>query len=102
MESKLEAEAAKQQSKISRMFRLDTFLLLIFVVFAWIVLSLVLPSVLSLIANHVLRAFIIVLFFVILGVYTSSIVAVYFHLRKNKTEIYMDEIHAKAAMKKAA
>lgn len=93
MDYNLEAEAAANKSKIKKMFTSDSLILLVFVVCTWMVLALVLPQVLSIIDSNTSRAFIIVLFFVTLGVYTSSMAAVYIHLKKNKSEIYMDEIH---------
>jgi predicted Kef-type K+ transport protein len=101
MDSRLEAEVAANKDKISRMFFTDSLLLLVFVVLTWIVLALVLPQVLSIVDSSGMRAFIIAVFFITLGVYTSSMLAVFFHLRRDKNEIYLDEIHAKAAMKKS-
>lgn len=101
MDSKLEAEVAANKTKISRMFFTDSLLLLVFVVLTWIVLALVLPQVLSIVDSSGMRAFIITVFFVTLAVYTSSILAVFFHLKRDKNEIYLDEIHAKAALKRS-
>lgn len=101
MENKMEAEVAANKDKIKRMFFTDSLILLVFVVLAWIVLALVLPQVLSIVESTGMRAFIIGVFFVTLGVYSSSIIAVFFHLRRDKNEIYLDEIHAKAALKKS-
>jgi len=79
-------------AKVDRMYRQDTGLVVIFIVLVWLALGFVLISISSLASNDLVRD-------VTLGAgslagifVTSALIAVLVHLKKNKAEIYKDEL----------
>lgn len=76
----------------AKMYRQDTGLVVIFIIFVWLVLGFVLISISSLAPNDLIRD-------VTLGAgsmagifVTSALIAVLVHLKKNRVGIYSDEL----------
>ena len=78
--------------KINKLYRQDTWLVFVFILFVWVVLGLVLVNVTSLAVNDVIRN--VALFVgVVAGFFvTSALVAVLVHLKKNRIALYSEEI----------
>ena len=81
-----------EEVKIGKMYRQDTGLVVISIIFVWLVLGFVLINVSSLAANELIRdetlgAGTMVGIFV-----TSSLIAVLVHLKKNRVAIYSEEL----------
>ena len=78
--------------KMDKMYRRDTRLVLIFIIFVWLVLGFVLISVSSLAANDLIRN-VTLASGMIAGIFvTSSLIAVLVHLKKNRVGIYSEEL----------
>lgn len=81
------------RSKIDKLYRQDTGLVFIFILFVWVVLGFVLMSVSSLEISDLIRHVALVAG-VLAGIFvTSALVAVLVHLKKNRLALYSEELH---------
>lgn len=77
---------------MDKMYRQDTGLVVIFIIFVWLVLGFVLISISSLAPNDLVRNVMLVAGS-IAGIFvTSSLIAVLAHLKKNRVSIYSEEL----------
>lgn len=78
--------------KIGKMYRQDTGLVVICIIFVWLVLGFVLINVSSLAANELIRD-VTLGAGTMVGIFvTSSLIAVLVHLKKNRVAIYSEEL----------
>ncbi|HWR44534.1 hypothetical protein [Sporomusa sp.] len=78
--------------KIDKMYRNDTGLVVIFIIFVWLILGYVLVSVSSLAPNDLIRN-VMLAAGVMAGIFmTTSLIAVLVHLKKNRVSVYRDEL----------
>jgi len=81
-----------QGVKIANMYRQDTVLVVIFIIFVWLVLGFVLISIIGLARNNLMRDVILVAG-LMAGIFvTSALFAVIVHLKKNRVSIYSEEL----------
>lgn len=80
------------RSKMDKMYRQDTGLVVIFIIFVWLVLGFVLISVSSLAPNDLIRNVTLVAGSMAVIFVTSSLIAVLVHLKKNRVGIYGEEL----------
>ncbi|HBW37637.1 MAG: hypothetical protein VR66_27770 [Peptococcaceae bacterium BRH_c23] len=79
-------------SKINKLYRQDTGLVFVFILFVWVVLGFVLMSVARLAVSDLIRNVALVAG-VVAGIFvTSSLVAVLVHLKKNRIALYSEEL----------
>lgn len=79
-------------SKINKLYRQDTGLVFVFILFVWVVLGFVLMSVSSLAVSDLIRNVALVAG-VVAGIFvTSALVAVLVHLKKNRIALYSEEL----------
>lgn len=79
-------------SKINKLYRQDTGLIFVFILFVWVVLGFVLMNVSSLAVNDVIRNVALVAGAVAGFFVTSALVAVLVHLKKNRITLYSEEL----------
>ncbi|MBP1759493.1 MAG: hypothetical protein H6Q63_410 [Firmicutes bacterium] len=79
-------------SKINKLYRQDTGLIFVFILFVWVVLGFVLMNVSSLAVNDVIRNVALVAGVVAGFFVTSALVAVLVHLQKNRISLYSEEL----------
>jgi len=79
-------------AKMDKMYRQDTGLVVIFIVFVWLVLGFVLISISSLAPNALIRDVIFVTGSMAGIFVTSSLIAVLVHLKNNRVGIYSEEL----------
>ncbi|MHB8077073.1 hypothetical protein [Desulfosporosinus fructosivorans] len=78
--------------KMDKMYRQDTGLVVIFIIFVWLVLGFVLVSVSSIAPNDLIRN-VTLMAGLMAGIFvTSSLIAVLVHLKKNRFGIYSEEL----------
>lgn len=77
--------------KMDKMYRQDTGLVVIFIIFVWLVLGFVLISISSLAPNVLIRNVTLVAGSMAGIFVTSSLIAVLVHLKKNRVGIYSAE-----------
>lgn len=78
--------------KMDKLYRQDTGLVLVFIIFVWLVLGFVLINVSSLAPNALIRNVTLVAGS-LAGIFvTSSLIAVLVHLKKNRVGIYSEEL----------
>lgn len=78
--------------KIGKMYRQDTGLVVICIIFVWLVLGFVLINVSSLAANELIRD-VTLGAGTMVGIFvTSALIAVLVHLKKNRVAIYSEEL----------
>jgi len=88
------------EEKIKRMYRGDANLIIAFTIFLWIVLIYTMIIVNSLAPSHTVRI-VAISAAVIAGVAaTTALIAVLGHLKKNKQELYSEDITCSYAMEK--
>ncbi|WP_407313545.1 hypothetical protein [Desulfosporosinus sp. SB140] len=76
----------------AKMYRQDTGLVLIFIIFIWLVLGFILISISGLASSDLVRDVTIVTG-LLAGIFvTSALIAVLAHLKKNKVGIYSEEL----------
>jgi len=80
------------RSKMDKMYRQDTRLVVIFIIFVWLVLGFVLINVSSLAPNDLIRNVTLVAGSMAVIFVTSSLIAVLVHLKKNRVGIYSEEL----------
>jgi len=80
------------EAKMDKMYRQDTGLVLIFIVFVWLVLGFVLINISSLAPNILIRDVNLVVGLVAGIFVTSALIAVLVHLKKNRVGIYSEEL----------
>ena len=84
-------------AKMNKMYRQDTGLIVVFIIFVWLVLGFVLINIRSLAPNDLIRD-VTLAAGSMAGIFvTSSLIAVLVHLKKNRVGIYSEELcHRKA------
>lgn len=80
------------RAKMDKMYRRDTGLVVVFIIFVWLVLGFVLISVSSLAPNDLIRNVILAAGAMAVIFVTSSLIAVLVHLKKNRVGIYNEEL----------
>jgi len=80
------------EAKMDKMYRQDTGLVVVFIIFVWLVLGFVLISVRSLAPNDLIRNVTLVVGSTAGIFVTSSLIAVMVHLKKNRVGIYSEEL----------
>lgn len=78
--------------KMDKMYRQDTGLVVVFIIFVWLILGFVLISVSSLAPNDLIRNAILVAGSTAGIFVTSALIAVLAHLKKNRAGIYSEEL----------
>lgn len=81
------------EQKINKMYRKDTRLVIIFIVFVWIVLGYVLVSVSDIAPNSGIRNVAIGAGGIAIISVTSALIAVLSHLKKNRIAVYSEELN---------
>lgn len=78
--------------KINKLYRQDTGLIFVFILFVWVVLGFVLLNVTSLAVSDLIRN-VALIAGVVAGIFvTSALVAVLVHLKKNRIALYNEEL----------
>jgi len=78
--------------KVKNIFRRDTALIVVFTLLMWLVLSIVRSNIKNF-ANNLSEVFFMNTMWILVMLFgTVSLVAVYSHLKKHKTEIYKEDI----------
>lgn len=81
------------REKMDKMYRQDTGLVIVFIIFVWMILGYVLMSVSSLAPNDLIRNVTLVAG-MMAGIFvTISLFAVLVHLKKNRVGIYREELY---------
>jgi len=76
----------------AKMYRQDTGLVVIFIIFVWLVLGFVLVNVSSLAPNYLIRNVTLAVGSLSVFFVTSSLIAVLVHLKMNRVCIYSEEL----------
>lgn len=79
-------------AQMDKLYRQDTGLVVIFIIFVWLVLGFVLISVSSLAPNDLIRNVMLVVGSMSGVFVTGSLIAVLVHLKKNRVGIYSEEL----------
>ncbi len=85
-------EIDQLRKKIQSMFVKDSILLAITIVLVWCVILAIFPQALSLATSAWVNVFIWVIMIIVLVTISSSILAVFLHIKRNKSEIYAEEL----------
>jgi len=79
-------------AKMNQLYRQDTGLVVIFIIFVWLVLGFVLISVSNLAPSALIRNVMLVAGSLAVIFVTGSLIAVLAHLKKNRAGIYSEEL----------
>lgn len=80
------------ENKIKKMYRQDCSVIFLFMIVMWVILTYVMIQINSIVSNHSVKSLILFIGITVGFFATAALIAVLTHLRKNRTQLYTEEI----------